>query len=301
MKDIAGKVAFVTGGASGIGRGIAAALAEKGAHVVVADVEGDKAELAAREIAATGVRSLPVRCDVTRRESVEAAAERAWSELGRVDLLFNNAGVSRGGALLDSTTQDLDWLFAVNFNGVYHGCTVFGRRFVRQGTPAHIVNTGSEHSLGMPHVFAGLYTATKHAVLGLSDVLRRELPDFIGVSVLCPGVVRTEIWNSARNRPAELGGAAEGAKEVRAILERGVDPLEIGRRAVEGVERGDFLIVTHPHSLGYAEARWREVSDAFERQAPFKPGDERYDVTAIATEVAAGGREEADPPNARSE
>lgn len=287
MKEIAGKVAVVTGGASGIGRGIGLALAEKGTHVVVADVEEDKAESAAREIASKGVRSMAIRCDVASQESVEATAERAWSEFGHVDLLFNNAGVSRGGALLDSTKQDLDWLFAVNFYGVWYGCTAFGRRFVRQGTPAHIVNTGSEHSLGMPHIFAGVYTATKHAVLGFSDVLRRELPEFVGVSVLCPGVVRTEIWNSARNRPAELGGAAEGAREVRAIMERGLDPLEIGRRTVEGVVRGDFFIVTHPHSRGYAEARWREVSDAFERQAPFKEGDERYDVTAIATEVSA--------------
>ena len=285
MKDLANRVAVVTGGASGIGFGVARALAEKGARVVVADIEETKAEAAARRLAEGAHESIAVRCDVTKQADVEALAERAWSHFGHVDLLFNNAGVSRGGALLDSTEDDVDWLFAVNFKGVWNGCTVFGHRFAVQGTPAHIVNTGSEHSLGMPHLFAGIYNATKHAVLGYSDVLRRELPPFVGVSVLCPGVVRTEIWDSARNRPAELGGPTPGSSDVRALIERGIDPLEIGRRAVAGVERGDFLIVTHSHSRRYAEERWREIERAFAEQAPFKAGDECYDVTAIATEL----------------
>jgi len=286
--QIRDKVAVVTGGASGIGRAIGLALAEKGAHVVVADVEPGRAETVANEIAALGVKSVGLACDVAKEESVEALAEAAWKRFGAVDLLFNNAGVSGGTWLLESSAKDLRWLFEVNVFGVWYGCKAFGRRFKDQGTEAWIVNTGSEHSLGLPHIQAGFYTATKHAVLGLSDVLRSELPSHIGVSILCPGVVKTDFWNASRNRPAEHGGPAEAAKEIRAIMERGKDALEIGRQAVAGVERGDFYIVTHPHARTYVEKRSAETLAAFDAQAPFRDGEERYDVTTIALEVIAG-------------
>ncbi len=286
--QIRDKVAVVTGGASGIGRAIGVALAEKGAHVIVADVEPGRAETVAKEIAALGVQSVGLACDVAKEESVEALAEAAWKRFGAVDLLFNNAGVSGGTWLLESSAKDLRWLFEVNVFGVWYGCKAFGRRFKDQGTEAWIVNTGSEHSLGLPHIQAGFYTATKHAVLGLSDVLRSELPPYIGVSILCPGVVNTDFWNASRNRPAEHGGPAEAAKEIRAIMERGKDALEIGRQAVAGVERGDFYIVTHPHARTYVEKRSAETLAAFAAQAPYREGEERYDVTTIALEVIAG-------------
>lgn len=282
------KVAVVTGGASGIGRAIGLALAEKGTHVIVADVERGRADEVAKEIAALGVKSVGLACNVAREESVEALAEEAWKWFGSVDLLFNNAGVSGGTWLLESSAKDLRWLFEVNVFGVWYGCKAFGRRFKEQGTEAWIVNTGSEHSLGLPHIQAGFYTATKHAVLGLSDVLRSELPPHIGVSILCPGVVRTDFWNASRNRPVEHGGPAEAPKEIRAIMERGKDALEIGRQAVAGVERGDFYIVTHPHARTYVEKRSAEILAAFDAQAPFREGEERYDVTTIALEVIAG-------------
>jgi NAD(P)-dependent dehydrogenase (short-subunit alcohol dehydrogenase family) len=281
--QVRNKVAVVTGGASGIGRAIGLALAEKGAHVVVADVE----ESRARQIAERGVRAIAAPCDVTKEDSVEALAECAWNEFGGVDLLFNNAGVSAGSWLLDSSSKDLEWLFAVNVFGVWYGCKSFGRRFRDRGTPAWIVNTGSEHSLGLPHIQAGFYTATKHAVLGLSDVLRSELPPHVGVSILCPGVVKTDFWNASRNRPAKLGGPCEPAAEIKAIMDRGKDALEIGRQAVAGVERGDFYIVTHPHARRYAEKRYSEVLEAFDAQAPYREGEERFDVTTIALEVFA--------------
>jgi len=283
--QICGKVAVVTGGASGIGRAIGLALAEKGAHVVIADVEGGRARQVADEIAARGVRTMAAVCDVSKEEAVEDLAERSWQEFGGVDLLFNNAGVSGGTWLLDSSSKDLAWLFAVNVFGVWHGCKSFGRRFRDRGTPAWIVNTGSEHSLGLPHIQAGFYTATKHAVLALSDVLRSELPPHVGVSILCPGVVRTDFWNATRNRPAEFGGPAVAAKEIKAIMDHGKDALEIGRQAVAGVERGDFYIVTHPHARQYAEKRYAELLAAFDSQAPFREGEERFDVTTIALEV----------------
>jgi len=286
--QVCGKVAVVTGGASGIGRAIGLALAEKGAHVVVADMEEARARAVAEEIGTRGVRALAVACDVSNEAEVEQLAERSWRDFGQVDVVFNNAGVSGGTWLLESSSADLAWLFSVNVFGVWYGCKVFGRRFREQGTPAWIVNTGSEHSLGMPHIQAGFYTATKHAVLGLSDVLRAELPPHIGISILCPGVVRTEFWNASRNRPAAFGGPAEAAEEIRAIMERGKDALEIGRQTVAGVERGDFYIVTHPHARTYVEKRYSEMLAAFDAQAPFREGEERFDVTTIALEVLAG-------------
>jgi len=286
--DVNDKVAVVTGGASGIGRAIGLALAEKGAHVVVADIEESRARQTAEEIGATGVRTLGVGCDVTDEASVEALAERAWAELGHVDILYNNAGVTGGTTLLDSSVKDLHWIFSVNVFGVWNGCAVFGRRFRDQGTPAWIVNTGSEHSLGMPHVQTGFYTAAKHAVLGLSDVLRNELPPHVGVSILCPGVVETDLWNATRNRPDEFGGAEQAPVEIKAVMERGKSALEIGRRAVEGVEREAFFILTHPHVRTYVDARYGELGKAFDEQAPMVDGEERFDVTTIALDVAAG-------------
>ncbi len=281
MQNLKDKVAVVTGGANGIGKSIGLALAEKGTHVVVADIEQNKAEAAAQEIAQSGVQTLAVQCDVADLSSVKQLAERAWSYFGHVDLLFNNAGVAGGGPLLDSNTNELQWLFNVNVFGVWHGCTVFGKRFRTQGTPAHIVNTGSEHSLGVPNTQIGFYTATKHAVLALSDVLRREVPDNISVSILCPGIVKTEIWNAARNRPETLGGPVEGQPEAQAMMKEGMDANDIGRQAVAGVERGDFYIVTHSHVRKYVEERAAELLGAFDAQAPRTEGDDKYDVNTI--------------------
>ena len=286
MDDLRDKVAVVTGAGSGIGRGIALALAEAGTHVAVADVEGERARAVAREVEARGPRALAHACDVRELAQVEALAEAAWARFGRVELLFNNAGVNGGGALVESTPQDLAWIFSVNVFGVWHGCRAFVPRMLAQGGAAHVVNTGSEHSLGVPHLFSGFYTASKHAVLALSDVLRRELPAHVGVSVLCPGVVRTDLWNAGRHRPPGLGGPMEGTDFVRRIMAEGLDPEEIGRRAVAGVRRGDFFILTHPHARRYAEERWEELRAAFEAQAPMRPGDERLDVMEIVRRLS---------------
>ncbi len=283
--EVKGKTAVVTGGASGIGRGIALALADKKASVIVADLDGKRAEAVATELEATGVRALRVACDVASEPQEAALADRSWREFGQVDLLFNNAGASGGGPLLDSRAEDLAWLFSVNVFGLWYGCKAFGRRFRDQQTPSWIVNTGSEHSFGVAHLYAGFYNASKHAVLGLSDVLRRELPDHVGVSVLCPGLVATEFWKAAERRPAQFGGPSEPQAIARAITERGTDPLEVGRRAVAGVEREDFYIVTHAHARTFAEERYCEIMAAFDSQAPARPGDERYDVGTIIREL----------------
>jgi NAD(P)-dependent dehydrogenase (short-subunit alcohol dehydrogenase family) len=263
--DVAKKVAVVTGGASGIGRGIARALAADGAHVVVADVEAARAESVAEELRGRGARALGVACDVTLRASVEALAERAWREFGRVDLLVNNAGVGAAAPLVETPIADAEWIFAVNVFGVLHGCQVFVPRMRAQGGPAHILNTGSEHSLGLPFSGLGIYTASKHAVLALSDVLRHELAaDGIGVSILCPAKVKTEVWNAGRNRPERFGGKLEAPPFLADLFADGLDADYVGRLAVDGVKRGDFFVLTHPEVRAIADARAREVSAAFD-------------------------------------
>jgi short-subunit dehydrogenase len=165
----------------------------------------------------------------------------------------------------------------VNVLGVWYGCSAFGRRFVEQGTEAHILTTGSENSLGMAHTGAAFYTASKQAVLGLCDVLRYELPEFIGVSVLCPGMVRTNLSNAGTHRPARFGGPTAAAPP----LEMGMDPDEVGRRAVEGIRRGDFYIVTHPPVRQLVEERAAEALAAFDAQAPRFAGDEAMDTRKL--------------------
>jgi NAD(P)-dependent dehydrogenase (short-subunit alcohol dehydrogenase family) len=284
---VSGRAAVVTGGGSGIGRSIALALARRNSRVVVADIEQAAAAEVAREIEAIGGEALAATCDTSSYDAVEMLAEQAWRAFGKIDLVFNNAGVSGGGPLLDARPQDVAWVMSVNFTGVWNGCAVFGRRFRNQTSESHIINTGSEHSIGMQHAGAGIYTASKHAVLGLSDVLRKELPAHVGISILCPGLVQSNIWNSTRNRPDALGGPQDPATLARskAILAEGMKADEIGHRAIDGVERGDFFIFTHPHSRIAAQQRWEEMNAAFAAQAPYVPGSDKYDVNTVVQRV----------------
>lgn len=277
MEDLADKVAVVTGAGSGIGRGIARALADAGVAVAVADIEQGGAEAVAAELVGADVDAIAVRCDVADREDVEALADAAWAHFGHVDVMVNNAGViGTTRRCIEADERDARWICDVNVFGTWHGCSVFGKRFVEQGTPAHILNTGSENSLGVPHTGAAFYTASKHAVLGLTDVLRHELPDFIGVSILCPGMVQTRLSSAARNRPDQYGGPIESD----ARIEMGMDADEVGRRAVEGIRAGAFYIVTHPPVRELVEERAAEILAAFDTQAPRYAGDEVLDTRA---------------------
>jgi len=263
MERFEGSVAVVTGGGSGIGRGIARALARAGSDVVVADIDGTGAADVAEELRTVGVDAIGVACDVTDRDAVERLADLAWERSGRVDVVVNNAGVfPKFASTLDLDEHDARWVLEVNLLGVAFGCAVFGKRFVDQGTPAHILNTGSENSVGVPHTHAAMYTASKHAVLGFSDVLRRELPDFVGVSVLCPGMVDTGLATAGHHRPERFGGPTPTNPWLS--LDGGMDPDAVGQLAVEGMRRGDFVIMTHPSVRAIAEQRARDVLDAFD-------------------------------------
>jgi NAD(P)-dependent dehydrogenase (short-subunit alcohol dehydrogenase family) len=279
--DFSGKVVVVTGAASGIGFGIADAFSAVGAQVVVADIDDAAATQAASKL--SGQAGLPVRADVTDRSDVEHLADVAWERFGHVDVIVNNAGVfpSRMADLVHASEEDARWVLEVNVLGVWHGISVFGERFIQQGTPAHIVNTGSENSVGMPHTHAGFYTASKHAVLALSDVLRHELPDFVQVSILCPGFVPSNLQAAARNRPDRFGGHVDIARR-EAPAGVGMPPSEVGQRVVAGVAAGDFYIFTHPPVRELVDERYGEMVAAFEARAPRFAGDQFLDTRWIS-------------------
>jgi NAD(P)-dependent dehydrogenase (short-subunit alcohol dehydrogenase family) len=289
MENLVDKVAVVTGAAGGLGLAIARSLAKAGTHVMVADIQEEKAKEAAAEIENMGVRAAFAACDVSDRGSVEKLADQAWATFGNVDLIFNNAGVmSAIGPLIEGKEEDFRWIWEVNVLGVWNGCSVFGKRFIEQGRPAHIVNTGSEHSIAPAHPMAGFYTVTKHAILALSDILRMELPELVQVSILCPGLIATDLNQAGKHRPDRFGGptsiAPEGASNAN-LADLGMGADIVADLAVEGVRRGDFYIVTHPHDRHYVVARYSELLTAFDKQAPGFEGDYKYDMRKIMADL----------------
>lgn len=267
MRELSGKVAVVTGGASGIGQGMVTAFAQAGMHVVIADVDLPAAEKVAGEARALGVKALAVATDVARRDSVEALAERVYRELGAAHLLCNNAGVAVFGELADMTDTDWRWLLGVNLEGVVNGLQAFLPRMKAQAGEKHIVNTASVAGVA---AFAGLgvYVATKYAVVGISESLRAEGEAYaLGVSVLCPGVVRTRIFESERNRPAELGQSKPFVPRQGSVPEAlavGIDPLVVGRRVRAAVQASEPYIFTHPATRALFERRAAAIRAGFD-------------------------------------
>lgn len=270
--DLRGRAAVVIGGASGIGRGIALALAERGADVLVADRDAERAEQVAEELAARGVRARAHATDATDPASLEETADAAWRAFGAVHVLSNNAGVVHLRPLLEATALDWQWVIEANLMSIVHGGAIFGRRLVDQAQGGHVVNTASLAGLvagAMPSL--GLYTATKHAVVGYSETLLGELaPHGIGVSVLCPGMVRSRLGStSAAGRPERFGGplpSALGDDEMPDFP--GMISAELcGRLTVRAIEADRFLVATHPETRGVVEARHARYLADFEAGA----------------------------------
>jgi len=238
MKDLFGKVALVTGAGSGIGRGMARAFAGAGMHVVVADIEWDAAEKVARELNGT-----PVKVDVAKPHEVDALAEQVYRQRGAVHLLCNNAGVAVGGPLSLMTRDDWRWLISVNIEGVANCLTAFLPRMKEQGGEAHIVNTGSIAGLvAVPE--RGVYCATKAAIVSISEVLRAELAkDNIGVTVICPGSVRTRILEAARNRPTNLKETNVAAPSNFSDPIGTINPDELGLKVRDAVIANELYLV----------------------------------------------------------
>jgi NAD(P)-dependent dehydrogenase (short-subunit alcohol dehydrogenase family) len=256
----------ITGGGSGIGRGMALAFAGAGMNVVLADIEDDAAEGVKSEVEAQGVRALAVHTDVTKADSVQALADTAFRELGDVHLLCNNAGVITFATIDELTPADWSWVLAVNLHGVVHGLQSFVPRMKEQPGEKHVVNTAS--IAGMWPI-AGLapYVASKYAVVGLSETLRLEGAAYdLGCSALCASGTKTGIVSSSRNRLPEYGGAYEtSAPEVRAGVEKGMDPEQVGRIVRQGVLDDEAYIWTHPDIREPANARFDAIRGSLDR------------------------------------
>jgi len=280
--DFTGKRAVMTGAASGIGRAIAAELAARGASVVLADLDADRLAEAADAI---GPQASWKVCDIADHAQVEALGAAARERMGGCDLVFANAGVIASGRMVKMTPQEVDWILGINVRGTWSTASVFARMMEGQPEGGHVVLTGSEHSLGLQHAGAAIYTASKHAVLGLAEVLRAEAGEKLKVSVFCPGLVSTALGSAPR--PEGLAPPPPQNEASRMIQARGMTAEEAARRALDGVAAGEFYIVTHPHTLRAAEQRFREIEGAFARQAPWFDGAEKWDVNQIMAEVAA--------------
>jgi NAD(P)-dependent dehydrogenase (short-subunit alcohol dehydrogenase family) len=274
--------AVVTGGASGIGRAIAQELSARGARVIIADV--NEAGLA-ETLASLNDSCSSFKCDVSDHDQVQALTAFAQETLEGCDLLFANAGVIVAGRYTKMTVAEVDWILGVNIRGVWDTTASFARMMEQQPEGGRICFTGSEHSLGFQHANAAVYTASKHAVLGLAEVLRAEAPEKLSVSIFCPGLVGTALGGGPR--PEGLPAQQRNLEMSARIQARGMPVNEAARDAVDGTLRGDFYIVTHSHTVGAAERRLDEMQTAFAKQAPWDRNGDRYEVNSVIAAVAA--------------
>lgn len=267
--DVSGTVAVITGGASGIGFGIAAALARKGGKVVLADIEAERAMVAAERLRDEGLEATGVFLDVIDEASWANLAQVAaghWDQ--PVQMLFNNAGVGAPGTVHGVSRQTWDWVFKVNVEGVYLGVRTFAPAMLASGLPCRIVNTASEHALGLPDSATGgisaAYTAAKHAVMGYSLCARRDFEGtHIDVGVICPGPVATDIWNSFRNRHGDFGGPRTLKVEGEAPMSQHLSAGAAGERIVEQLQDGAFFIFTNgPNEAAVIDRYQTEVTAA---------------------------------------
>src|SRR5262245_30695129 len=271
MEDLAGRVAVVTGGASGIGAGIARACAEKGMRVVVADIELAPAEWIARELTAGGTQAFALRTDVTVPADLEALADAAFERFGAADVLFNNAGVAQGGVIWEFTAADWEWLIGVNLYGVVNGCRAFVPRWIARGESAHVVNTASVGGFLSGPVL-GMYSTTKFAVVAYSEALAQEVASHgIGVTILCPGWTNTNLGAASRNRPSALGTAPDQLDIITPGMAEGMDPIDVGRHALRGVRENALHVFSHPEFKTWITDRFARVVAALDRgQEPVK-------------------------------
>lgn len=251
MIDLEGKTAFVTGGASGIGLGLAKTFAREGMKVAIADIRQDHLDEAMAVLQDSNFDVMAVQLDVSDRAAMAAAADAVEARFGPVQLVCNNAGVNLFAPMDECTYDDWDWVMGVNLGGVINGVQTFVPRIKAHGLGGHVVNTASMASF-ITGPGAGIYTTSKFAVRGLSESLRWSLAPYgIGVSVLCPGLVRSTIYESDKVRPAHLSDATPAVDQafmaqLANIHQVGMDPDEVAARVLEGVRRNDLHIFPHP-------------------------------------------------------
>ena len=272
-----GKVAVVTGAASGIGRAMAELFAQEGSAVVVADRDSEHAEAVAAGVREAGGDALPVTVDVSDVDAVDRLAATTIERYGRVDVLCNNAGVSTFNLMRDQSLEEWKWVFDVNFWGVVYGLRAFLPIMREQGTPGHVVNTASIGGLLTGAAVIGPYCATKAAVVSVSETLAQELAIEqvqIGVSVLCPSSVDTRMMESDRTRPAALGveQRTEMAETWHGMIKdgltgpTGLPAPHVAERVLQAIRGGDFWIITHDDLLPTVRDRVEGMLAAFPGQ-----------------------------------
>lgn len=258
MEQLEGKVAVVTGAASGIGLAMAEAFAAEGMKIMMADIEPEALSIAAEGLKGKASSVLASRTDVSNPESVEELARKVYDAFGAAHVLCNNAGVEVIGAVHEHTLADWQWVLGVNLWGVIHGVRSFVPRMLTQGSPAHIVNTASMAGL-IASPFMSVYDVTKFGVVGLSESMYKEFAATkadIGVSVLCPGLINTNIMTSRRNRQAEFAGEGEYSAMALAFrqgltagLAGGYPPSEVAAQVLDAVKTGRFYVVPAQDSM----------------------------------------------------
>jgi NAD(P)-dependent dehydrogenase (short-subunit alcohol dehydrogenase family) len=249
---VAGRTAFITGGGSGVGLGQAKVFAEAGCKIAIADIRQDHLDQAVAALKQAGHDVMPVKLDITDPHAYAAAADAVEARLGPVELLFNTAGVSIFGPLLQATADDWEWQMSVNVRGVINGVQTFVPRMIERGNGGHVVNTGSMSSF-VALARTGIYCATKMAIRGYSETLAAEIAEHgIGVSLLCPGPVNTNIHESVLARPAHLqntgyyGADPEVFAHLKKVIEIGMEPETLAKHVLKAVETNQFYILAYP-------------------------------------------------------
>jgi NAD(P)-dependent dehydrogenase (short-subunit alcohol dehydrogenase family) len=271
MRELAGKAAFVTGGASGIGLALGQAFAEAGMKVMLADIETGALAVAVETLKGRGQDIRGIACDVADPLSVEQAASAAFAAFGQVHVVCNNAGVGGGSGIDDIAPDTWRWVLDVNVMGVVHGIRAFLPHIRAHAEGGHIVNTAS--MAGLVSGF-GLspYTASKFAVVAISEGLATELaPLGIGVTVVCPGFVRTRIDESGRNRPARYGTADPPrgglAAELARLVRSGIDPAMVAAQVLGAIRADELYVFTHPDMRDELETRFAAILAAMDQAA----------------------------------
>jgi NAD(P)-dependent dehydrogenase (short-subunit alcohol dehydrogenase family) len=269
VEQLDGAGAVITGGASGIGFATARVLGERGARVVLADVEESALRAAVERLSAEGIEAHGVACDVRSLEQVHQLADEAFTRLGAVHVLFNNAGVALAGPIVDMRHEDWRWVIDVDLWGPIHGVEAFVPRMVEQGQGGHVLFTASFAGL-VPNLGLGPYCVAKYGVVALAEVLQRELrPSGIGVSVLCPMRVDTGIFRSERNRAAEYGAPTDAANVPEPAVDVGaagriIDVDDVARLTVDAIVADRLYVLPHEESRPSIRKRFERIDRSFD-------------------------------------
>ncbi|MDG2459334.1 MAG: SDR family NAD(P)-dependent oxidoreductase [Luminiphilus sp.] len=269
MLDLDNKTVVITGGATGIGFGLAKACGQRGARIVIGEPRRARLDEAIALLDQEGITARAFPVDVSVPAELETFAERAFAAFGDVALVINNAGVGqKPGSVLDTPLEEMRRVMAVNFEGVWLGCKIFGERLVKQGSPAALYNTGSENSFFIAVENAAVYVASKHAVYGLTDALRAEVPDFIKVGMIAPGFVGSELI------PEFMRALGMPVDDFVAIV-------------LPQILAGEPYAVSHGYNLVRIEERHGAIADAYSSAAPLTADDDRYDVKKLLATIGS--------------